>query len=911
MDYKITWQGDAHGFVLHGSSRVELWRLDPGRRLTWRRTLDGSIVDDEIEYAAEEEGRVGDGDVRRRGGRGASSTMLAAYDFHPRTGLHFLLLHGAPDFAMAVCDDDGNCVHLVPKPRVMVGGSGCRLTHVRCAQHKTLVGTSLGTLLVFDIASLAWEPNSTVPFQASLRGAVGRTPTVTAGPMGVAGSEQWSLAATATTGCGGRGAAAGRALGGSGNGGRSGRGSSSGGGKTSDNTSDNTSGTTKDAAAAAARRGGEEVEVGDKLPPLRRVWAATKGGGGPPVARSQRKGKTGTRTASQSLPPPPPPPSCRAVRWVGMAMHGEVAFVCYSDCSMAVVDVDRIKLLASTVSHFGPVLSLAWRAAGPGKGAKECLVSGSVDQSISFWDSGPDVLLITPNPSAATDNGGRSSDTAATGGGVDHTCSTASDGSSPVRSTSSPIVMGKWAPSTIIDVAATLGPTFAYNGPLGILASTTPRGKRGVGGGLPGSAPCASSSSASSLPSPVHLGDAYRRQETSVKVTAVHIPAAAGSNTIVCGDQHGIVRIFEGTSGALVHTIDTACLGGAGGRGGDGGEHSNPSCFRSTAESMCRTLDVSPSGRFMACARGDGWTGVVDAFTGYAVGCVLREASPSPLAADLSPPLSGAMGVMGQSVMGSGDGSSVGWGVALMQPQSDGPSFAFCVGSNTSEISLYELRSSSSNEGPPYRVGSQGGRGARGVRHGADSVARRTPFEGAEALPVKHFKLDDTCACFAVHPSGDYLLALTTRGTLLTYNIWLGDLRGIIPTVNPCLLTHVRERGSFFSLSGGCAVDPSGLYVATVVPAVCIDVGAVATGGNGGSNSGSGSAASLREADGRETGRGGGGGAAASEHAERDDRHENCVVLLFEVGTGRVAGRSQVVPQLCCLCWARDGSSLT
>ena len=228
MDYKITWQGDAHGFVLHGSSRVELWRLDPGRRLTWRRTLDGSIVDDEIEYAAEEEGRRGDGDVRRRGGRGASSTMLAAYDFHPRTGLHFLLLRGAPGFAMAVCDDDGNCVHLVPKPRAVVG-SGCRLTHVRCAQHKALVGTSLGTLLVFDIASLAWEPNSTVPFQASLRGAVGRTPTVTAGPMGVAGSEQWSLAATATTG--------GRAFGGNNNGGRSGKGSSSGGGKTSDKTS--------------------------------------------------------------------------------------------------------------------------------------------------------------------------------------------------------------------------------------------------------------------------------------------------------------------------------------------------------------------------------------------------------------------------------------------------------------------------------------------------------------------------------------------------------------------------------------------------------------------------------------------------------------------------------------------------
>ena len=44
------------------------------------------------------------------------------------------------------------------------------------------------------------------------------------------------------------------------------------------------------------------------------------------------------------------------------------------------------------------------------------------------------------------------------------------------------------------------------------------------------------------------------------------------------------------------------------------------------------------------------------------------------------------------------------------------------------------------------------------------------------------FKLDSACTTFSIHPSGNYVVCPSLRGTILIYHLWLGNLRGIIPT---------------------------------------------------------------------------------------------------------------------------------
>lgn len=55
-------------------------------------------------------------------------------------------------------------------------------------------------------------------------------------------------------------------------------------------------------------------------------------------------------------------------------------------------------------------------------------------------------------------------------------------------------------------------------------------------------------------------------------------------------------------------------------------------------------------------------------------------------------------------------------------------------------------------------------------------------------------------------------------GVLLVYQLWLGELRGVVPTL-PSISQHSTQAQSQV-LAGGCAVDPSGLYVAVATAAV-------------------------------------------------------------------------------------------
>ena len=81
---------------------------------------------------------------------------------------------------------------------------------------------------------------------------------------------------------------------------------------------------------------------------------------------------------------------------------------------------------------------------------------------------------------------------------------------------------------------------------------------------------------------------------------------------------------------------------------------------------------------------------------------------------------------------------------------------------------------------------------------------------------LSEFKLDGSLRGMVIHPSQEYVVVLTSKGTLLIYHMWLGQLRGIIPTIasdiHRELLDSTTTRANRFTM------DPSGLYVAVVVP---------------------------------------------------------------------------------------------
>lgn len=60
-----------------------------------------------------------------------------------------------------------------------------------------------------------------------------------------------------------------------------------------------------------------------------------------------------------------------------------------------------------------------------------------------------------------------------------------------------------------------------------------------------------------------------------------------------------------------------------------------------------------------------------------------------------------------------------------------------------------------------------------------------------------------------------YVLLLAQDGTLLVYHVWLEELRGVIPTLPPTVVSSLRaaQRTSRRLAVGAMSVDPTGLYV--------------------------------------------------------------------------------------------------
>ena len=147
---------------------------------------------------------------------------------------------------------------------------------------------------------------------------------------------------------------------------------------------------------------------------------------------------------------------------------------------------------------------------------------------------------------------------------------------------------------------------------------------------------------------------------------------------------------------------------------------------------------------------------------------------------------------------------------------------------------------------------------------------------------VSEFKLDGALRHAEIHPSQEYLVVLTSKGTLLIYHLWLGQLRGIIPTISSSV--HRQLSDSSTTRANTFTMDPSGLYVAIVVPfyerptvaaAAALSVSTAETGAGGGGGGGT--------ADGTET-------AAADDNVQEIMAQGN-VIVFYEILTGAYAGR--------------------
>jgi len=94
------------------------------------------------------------------------------------------------------------------------------------------------------------------------------------------------------------------------------------------------------------------------------------------------------------------------------------------------------------------------------------------------------------------------------------------------------------------------------------------------------------------------------------------------------------------------------------------------------------------------------------------------------------------------------------------------------------------------------------------------AVEWKRGFEPTRLL--SEFKLDGALRACRIHPSNEYIVCLTSKGTLLIYHMWLGQLRGIIPTISS--IVHRELNDSYSTRANTFTMDPSGLYAAVVVP---------------------------------------------------------------------------------------------
>ncbi len=326
---------------------------------------------------------------------------------------------------------------------------------------------------------------------------------------------------------------------------------------------------------------------------------------------------------------------------------------------------------------------------------------------------------------------------------------------------------------------------------------------------------------------------AVSRAAAAVEITAVAYHPRGGR--IACGCSHGMIRVYSTMSGRLLYLRDI-------------GVYTNSRAYGNTTAARvkepgimeCTDIKFSNEGRYLACALAGGMTAVMDSWGAYNRGSLVSSGfEKAAWPGEMPPRLSVCFAQRPLGVRPSN---------LKAEEATSGTCVLCCAAVNM--LSLKEIQpgnhQNDSHMSPK-----------------AASLQGPSELKGLECPTIQEFKLDSACTTFSIHPSGNYVVCLSLRGTILIYHLWLGNLRGIIPT---SAIPHPMGTRPSFTL------DPSGLYLAATCPV-------------------------PRQ--------------SASIQLGANNSIECYRVVLYEVCTGRYAGHITDLPVVQFLSWSPCGSRVT
>ena len=333
------------------------------------------------------------------------------------------------------------------------------------------------------------------------------------------------------------------------------------------------------------------------------------------------------------------------------------------------------------------------------------------------------------------------------------------------------------------------------------------------------------------------LSSSISRAAAAVEITAVAYHPRGGR--IACGCSHGMVRVYNTMSGRLLYLRDIGYYTRGRAYGSSTSARvANPGIME------CTDIKFSKEGRYLACALAGGMTAVMDSWGAYMRGSVVTAGfEKAAWPGGVPPRLSCAFA---QRPMG----------VRPPRLNAEEAASGTCV-ITCGAIDKIIMKEVQPGEGTLYS--------RKGANRDPETASMEGPatLTGLECPTVAEYKLDSACTTFSVHSSGDYLICLSQKGTILIYHLWLGDLRGIIPT------SAIPHPGG----TRPCFVqDPSGLYIAATSPV-------------------------IRESESMQL------GASSMIACYR--------VVIYEICTGRYAGHITDLPIVQFLSWSPCGTRLT
>ena len=302
---------------------------------------------------------------------------------------------------------------------------------------------------------------------------------------------------------------------------------------------------------------------------------------------------------------------------------------------------------------------------------------------------------------------------------------------------------------------------------------------------------------------------------SSIEVTAVAYHPLGGQIAVGC--SHGLVRIYSTVSGRLLHMRDVGdsfktSPGSQGIQSMNIEEsHTDPSYM--SISSLC----YSPTGRYIGAARADGTSLALDGWSEWCRGILLKSAclKPASIFSQGRIEFVSRPALPRHATPRDPIASAASLGASRNSSAESVASTCSLVLLSSDSIGLLTLVPLSSRE--TRRAANKVSNGGTDRSESGTSVGSVDWSHGFEKPRLLcEYRLDAAVRDMTVHPSGDYLIALTSRGTVLIYHLWLGRLRGIIPTISMAL--HRRPFDSLTTRGNAIAVDPCGIYLAVVVP---------------------------------------------------------------------------------------------